>query len=520
MHIIPFSLENLAHSLSNAATGIDSVKAKNQFKVLCNYLGDGLRAQTMIIENEYISKDFLHDYAFYYALCFRHYKKSCKRIHFLDRVIHEDEFAELLTDNSFQEVLHQHYLGCIVVKPIPGTVIGFTLLKPVNEENDTTFSDRYWGTRHYDVHLAGFRINIQTLAFQEQDSVTAACATTAIWTMLHKGALGPGAVLKTPSEITRDADVKSPDGSRLFPNKGLDIMQICQAIINSGLVSEIKKGDYLLHDETGNPMYYCVSKQRFNKIIHAYSPIGIPVILIVNVPNGQAYGLHAITVAGHKTHTQVSEGQFPDLEWESDQIECVYAHDDQWGPFGQVLYVDDHKLETRWNIASNNAPSYLVKIIVPLYPKIRISYEDIETIVHGLHGILKTFFSDEAGSYKLQAPLTWDIRAGYSELFKAEVRESGLDKNQVFHLISKSYPKYIWLVSCAVGKFKLFDFTFDATDVQQGMIGLDVISYLDDSMQKELSKDLELNEPVYRGFFKHSASKEYCAFLTQQLTKA
>jgi hypothetical protein len=104
------------------------------------------------------------------------------------------------------------------------------------------------GVRNYTIHLFGNVLTIESLAFQEQDTVLAACATTAIWTMLNKASVDFHTILKSPSQITKDADNLSFDGSRLFPNKGLNLLQICQAIYNSGLESEIKQPDIIILD--------------------------------------------------------------------------------------------------------------------------------------------------------------------------------------------------------------------------------------------------------------------------------
>ena len=86
-------------------------------------------------------------------------------------------YGTLSVDISNKEA----YLDYIVVKPIPNSVIGFT----VSKTYDTTISgslDRrdFWGTREYSANLFGVPLSINSLAFQELDSVVSACTTTAI----------------------------------------------------------------------------------------------------------------------------------------------------------------------------------------------------------------------------------------------------------------------------------------------------------------------------------------------------
>jgi hypothetical protein len=361
------------------------------------------------------------------------------------------------------------------------------------------------------------KIEFDSLAFREQDSVLSACATTAIWMMLHKASINPDTVLKSPSQITLDADNVSFDGSRLFPNtKGLSILQICRAIQNSGLVSEIKQDNFLLKDNMGAPLkdeegdpFYVVTCKHIKKILNAYSPIGIPLILIVMVPNGPGYGLHAITISGYKQKPPSVIPPNTEISWIANNIEKFYAHDDQWGPFARIGFSNDTELSTPWTESdAYRRPTYVKSIIVPLYPKIRISYEDIEAIVLGLDTILTQFFNT-----KIVSDLAWDIKIEFSENHKSFIKHSSLDTNDKLKILTKSLPKYLWVASCFIGKYKILDFTFDATDVMSGMIGIDVISYLQDDIKQELKEHLKLNQKIYESLFKHMESHQYYKFL-------
>jgi hypothetical protein len=508
VNIIPYTEDALAASLSNQYTTADLIKAKNHFTYLSNYFGvDGLNAQTILIEEDYISKDFLHDYASYYALCFEKYPKVCRRVHFFDAIISEFDFeAVILKSEKEKSEFWEHYLGFVVVKPIPGKVIGYTVLKTYSSTQPT--NDRsFWGLREYTIHLFGNEIKFKSLAFQEQDSVLAACATTAIWSMLNKAAVDFHTILKSPSQITKDADNVSYDGSRLFPNRGLNVLQICQAIFNSGLVSEVKQADktITLKKEQCN----IVTNKYLKKIINAYSPIGIPIILVVKVPTGDIYGLHAITVSGFKSNPiQSIVPQAEVTSFAAENIDRLYAHDDQWGPFARINIKNEYELDTPWNEGDSTKPSTLVThIIVPVYPKIRIAYEDIEAVVLGLDQVLKFFFAKRIK--KLNADLNWDIKIDFSENFKSKLKLSSLDQVKKIKVLTKSLPKYLWIASCYIGETRLFDFTFDATNVNNAMLGINVISFVDDSVRVTLIEFLEINAGILQKLFKHMSRVEF-----------
>ena len=505
MEVKTFSKPALANALSNNHTSKEIILTKNQFIFLHEYLDSkDINAKTMVIEENYISKDFLDGYASYYALCFENYPKVCRRVHFFNEKFGEPELSAAITSDNSN--LWDGYLGFIVVKPIPITVIGLTLLKTYPNEAEHRV---FWGTREYDVHLFGKKLKINSLAFQEQDTVIAACATTAIWSMLNKASLDFHTTLKSPSQITRDADTVSPDGSRLFPNKGLSLLQICQAIVNSGLVSEIKRGNIKHSKDYG----MVVSSIYIRKILNAYSAIGIPIILVIKVPTGDTYGAHAITVSGFKQKQLKVRPPKNDITWYSENIERIYAHDDQWGPFARISFLNDKEIENHWTkFDPKKRPTLVQNIIVPVYPKIRISYENIEVIVLGLDVILRLFFGNQ-----IVSDLVWDIKIQYAQNYKKSIRDANLTNAAKIKRLVEPLPKYVWVANCYVAKLKIMEFVFDATGVNNAMLGLDVVCFLPRPIRIKLRDFLKNNKHKFEPLIKHKDRGNYYDFIVKAL---
>ena len=143
MEVQDFTLPNFSKALSNNYTSEDIVKEKNHFTYLSGYLGIyGLDAKTIVIENDYVSKDYLHDFVSYYSLCFENYPKTCKRLHFFNLNFSKEEFISALVTSDKSQEIWDSYLGFIVVRPIPTKVIGYTVLKTFSAGNG--FDDRYF----------------------------------------------------------------------------------------------------------------------------------------------------------------------------------------------------------------------------------------------------------------------------------------------------------------------------------------------------------------------------------------
>lgn len=508
LRVIKFTKRNFADALSSEITPVSVIEEKSHFTYLMHYLGasKGLHAQTMVIEENYISKDYLHDYADYYSLCFERYEKVCKRIHLFDNRFDKARFSKQLLEKDPQQVddFWKHYLGYIVVKPIPVTVIGATMLKTYPHEG--RFGGRtYWGLKDFIVHVFGVKQVIKTLVFQEQDKVTAACATTAIWSTLSKVYNEFQASYKSPSQITKDADNVSHDGSRLFPNKGLSVLQICQAIERSGLVCEVK------HDKKDGNNAALTSNAYLKELVRAYAGIGVPIIVIIEVSVVQH---HAITLVGHRHQGASKVCKSGPIQFMSENIDRLYAHDDQWGPFARIRFGDNDSLITPWNeLKSTSSIIKATDVVVSIFPKIRISYEDIKSITISLHGIF-----NELLQAKPNVGWEWDIQLQYSEDYKNDARELNLSQDKILEILTQPMPRFIWVVSCWGGEQRLVDFTFDATGVITGMIGLRAL-FFEGELRSPLHTLLKNARAIFTDYFVNPIAPMYRDWLLRETEK-
>ena len=180
-----FSAGHLYQALSNEYCAADEVAQQERAQYLFGYLRT-LNALTIVTEYEYTDHDYLDDYATYYARCFRSYERRCKRLHFFAAPLSQETFLAALTGNSLsaEEVqLQEVYLGFIVARPLPDAIVGRTILTPPPNNNG---GRHYTCTLDYAANLFGLELKVRSLAFQEQDTVLAACATVALWCCFNK----------------------------------------------------------------------------------------------------------------------------------------------------------------------------------------------------------------------------------------------------------------------------------------------------------------------------------------------
>jgi hypothetical protein len=457
--ILTFSNDNLAKALSLKIPEA-KILERAHFLYLKNYLGsgDGLNAKTIVIEPDYISKAYITDYSNYYATCFQEYDRKCKRVHFFNEEFDDKKLQEEILSNS--DFLDQHYLGYVVVKPLPDSVIGPTILATYKERNDTDQIRYFPATRAYDVNFFGRTLTVKSLAFQEQDTVVSACASVAIWSAFHKTSSLFMTALPSPGEITKLAGNLFFNYGRLYPNLGLDITQVCRAIDSIGLVSEVRSSK-LFDGEI-----YLASR-----IIYAYLRCGIPTLLLIKYDSrpGVSVG-HAVTITGYSKPKPKPRNPQKDITLTADGIDKFYIHDDQLGPFASYEFSGKTALKTyHWSSSGEKryVPSWIHAVVIPVYPKIRVGFEDVFERVDNFDRIL---FEYDIFNVEIE----WDIFLQGSNNYKSDLLNSSLNKEIKLKKAISNYPKYIWVARAQVKDHFFLDLIFDSTDIPSGKCCIDL----------------------------------------------
>ena len=267
--------------------------ARKQLRYVLRY-GATLGCTSVAIEGHYIDRDHIEDHSIFYSKNFRPYANSCQRLHFFRSDIDVSRSLLQLLELGCREGDARHraecrrfseefYLGFCVIKPLPGSPIGRTVLRPFDQTSSDPDYRRYFGgVKEYQTHLCGNALFVTGLAFQQQDLGVSACATTAIWASLQKARTFEEIGAATPSQITALASRYALPFGRAMPSEGLSIDQMCQAIQAIGVSPNIYRTDD-----------FSVARSY----LHAACKSGIAAILLLRSKDGN---WHAVTVAGMK----------------------------------------------------------------------------------------------------------------------------------------------------------------------------------------------------------------------------
>jgi hypothetical protein len=451
------------------------VKRKINFQYFLNYF-EKMGAKTIICENNYTDRDYLEDYSAYYSRCLTDYGRRCSRLHFFsDKKIDADFFVSAIknqTEENTLKYLKSNYLGFIIIKPLPSKFIGRTCLKTYSPVNGRNFPI----TRIYSVNLFGIELEVETLAFQEQDTVVAACATSALWSVFHGTGILFHHQILSPVEITRHATDQLPIRSRIFPNSGLVLEQMAHAIKDVGLEPFLVSG------------LYKNNSSLLTTNIYSYLKLGIPLIMggfLYKKQSGKYLlkGSHAVAVTGFSLpdNYSIKDKSAPFC---AGAIDKIYCHDDQIGPFaryklktnpGNTLKIPD--IFPRYYLSAFDDDNYILVpniILIPLYHKIRIPFEVARRVTLAFNELYKLMFSD----------LCWDIFLSKSNDTKKDVaKSSAVNKEEI---LLKSLPRFVWTLRAYGEKTKtlLFDILIDATDIESGDLFLCTVFHHKNSLEK------------------------------------
>jgi hypothetical protein len=358
---------------------IENFWPPTQLQYLGAYLAE-LGCKTIVLEAHYIDRDYIDDTALYYSRSLRSYSNHCQRVHFFREAFDDSEWRRILAaanNGARDEVigrLQQSYLGFSVIRPLPGSPLGrtvlatFEVLGPPAREG---FRRDFTGVRPYTVHVAGLALTIRGLAFQQQDQGVSACATTALWSAINKVAFEESLPVATPAQITEGASrYYLGEYGRWLPSEGLTIHQVCEATRAAGLAPLVIRA---------------VSPEHDRAQLLGYAQSGFPPVLAIMSEDGLG---HAVCTVGLKLGS-IEPRTDPSLHFTdaATSVKGVYIHDDRLGPYAiadlQPKTVTDSRtgksqtrtgLSIQWPDGSIPAEeSILQALVIPVPLKLRLT---------------------------------------------------------------------------------------------------------------------------------------------------
>lgn len=230
------------------------------------------RVHGVLIEREYIDKDYRSTFYKHYAKKGRFYRDDCVRLHFFDAGVAYDSQTSALI--SMTGSLEGQYFGFIVLRPTIQSTIGRSVLTP-----DIRVGARGHAIQgeHF-VHLLGHRLRVWGFPSMAQHADMSICAHVCCWSILrYYSERYPQHREWLLHDITMMASPYDPGG--LTPGLGLSALSakhIFEAagtypllIANHGAEHGEFYAQFLAYLESGFPLFVSMSEKQ-----HAVVAVG------------------------------------------------------------------------------------------------------------------------------------------------------------------------------------------------------------------------------------------------------
>lgn len=441
---------------------------------LAGYLRE-LGVQGLVVESHYVDRHYLADYSAYYSRSFDAPPAHCRRVHFFSVPIakinrlfsraYKSGKGRVASEHELQEA----YLGFVVIRPLPKAPIGRAVLRTYPPRG----ARRYEVVRPYRVNLAGLRIEINGLAFQQQDQGAAVCASTALWSALQRVAYVAGHRTPTPTAIT--AAAASP-----FPaSHGLSDMQMATALAKLGYIAEqFSPG---------------IDRALFRAKVVACLDSQLPVVLVIErtrkTGSGNVRISHAVTVTGYQRRPQSAPvedvaGVGVALPLATSGTNVYYVHDDNLGSHAHYEFVDSESrdeqgckvlLLQRGDLKRKRVQYWeidhweVVLALVPKPEKMRLSIEALFLDVAELNTLFVAVFD----GLKLSYSVRFESGVNYKRsLFNSRASPASLQDFQQ----RTSLPRHVGVIAVRRGDFVVAECVLDVSEVPREAIRPNVVA--------------------------------------------
>lgn len=511
-----------------AAVTEEAIDDSNVVKYLDGYLNLFCRetdhlARTIVVETNYVDRDFMREYSGFHSTNYINIPKKTTRLHFFCTDFTQAKFESWLVATEKQhrsrnlQLLQSKYLGFCVIRPLIKGYVGRTCLRTyptekhgsrrgesISQRTKALSEQRYYPVvTTYSVDLFGLPLTVESVAFQEQDGVVGTCATVALYSLLSGCRRRFDILSPSPLEITKLANRLSYGVSdfmaygsivKSLPSTGLSIEQMVHVMTENGLAP--------ITYSTGNT----VTHRGFAlAMLYAYLSAGLPVLVFAKLVDSKSKTqacvndsthAHAFVITGFSLAPQPVPSVYShDTQGAcmlGHQINKVYVHDDQIGPFAKfrtvclpdnsylAFYPDAISILSEDGGVESISPygediddtddknqklAVPVSLLIPVGEKLRLSFQQVMQLTNVLDGLvisIAELFRAYSGKY------TWNVRLSYVDQFKKDIAcTSSRDLSNAFkmQILKWPLPRMLWRITAIEKKSNnaMFEVLVDGT---------------------------------------------------------
>jgi hypothetical protein len=378
-------------------------------------MADAVKA--VLIEDNYIDKDYRSTYYGFYAKKGQKYSADCVRLHFFDQfVAFEPQSLKLSCTDPRNPELEDHYYGYMVLRPTAIRTIGRTVLSPSIRSGAKS---HYIISAYHKTHLLGHRLRVQGFPSMDQHVDIAVCAHVACWAILRHYSEAYSIYREfLTHEITMMAHEFNPGG--LIPSKGLEVSNAERVFQEAGTFPVVITRD----DVTG------ASDLAFYRQLCAYIESAFP--LFAAMHSNQ----HAVAVVGYQWRP-FSKRATPGLRFAWNEVQSLSIVDDNDLPY--VSVPASPQSSARYSAQDIDA------FIVALPEKVYYPADAVDVLAQKLFAFGKVLNLPQEND----ATLRYFITTGSALRRFVRNRDSEFDPQLLRTIMKLPFAQFVWVVEFA-----------------------------------------------------------------------
>lgn len=365
--------------------------------------------KSILIEENYIDKDYRSTYYHFYSKKGHYYRPDCVRLHFFDETVSFDAHGQKLICNDPR--LEDHYFGYMVLRPTGIATIGRSVVSPDVRKGSNGFTI---STRHK-VHVLGYTLEVEGFPSMDQHIDIAVCAHVACWAILRHYSIRYKIYQQfLTHDITMMAQSFNPGG--IIPSKGLEVSHAERVLQEAGT--------FPIHISKNGP-----NDISFYRQLIAYVESGFPLFAAMHL------SAHAIAIIGHewKKTKKWPKSQKKRYAW--DEVKSLIVIDDNHLPYLSV----DVKPGKDYSAADLDA------FIVALPEKVFYPADAVDSFAQTLFHLRQLV----ALPPKEKTIIRYFLTTGSKLRSFMRTRESEYDPKLLEIVMTLPFAQFIWLIEYA-----------------------------------------------------------------------
>jgi hypothetical protein len=367
--------------------------------------------KAVLIEENYIDKDYRSTYYNFYAKKGQQYKANCVRLHFFDQTVTFDEQTLGLSCPEGIDRLSDHYFGYMVLRPTGIATIGRSVLSPDIRNG----ASRYIITANHKVHLLGYKLMVRGFPSMDQHIDISVCAHAACWSILRHYSERFSIYREfLTHDITVMAHQFDPGG--LVPSKGLEVSHAERVFQEAGT--------YPLHIARIGTMD---DDPSFYRQLLAYVESGFPLFAAMHDRG------HAVAVAGFGWRSPLQSAA-PGMRHAWEEVQTLAIVDDNHLPYLSV------PVRSGTLYAAENIDAFLVA----LPEKVFYPGDAIERLADNLFRLPLAGFPPRE-----ECIVRYFITTGSALRYFVRDRQSEFDPKLAKAIMTMPFAQFVWIVEYA-----------------------------------------------------------------------